>query len=256
MCGIIGYLGPEDPVGIIYQGLQRLEYRGYDSAGIAVIQDEGFAIRRSQGKLHKLGEILARDPLVGRIGIGHTRWATHGRPSETNAHPHVSGQIALVHNGIIENYLELKNQLIEEGHHFSSETDSEIVAHLVDKYARDLDFVPAVQKALEDIKGSYALVILHQKDPRTMIAVRKECPLIIGLGEDALFVASDILAFLHHTDRVIYLEDGDLAVLTLPQPVIFNREGEQIEKEGSKDPLESHHGREGRLQALHAERDF
>jgi glucosamine--fructose-6-phosphate aminotransferase (isomerizing) len=236
MCGIIGYLGPEDPVGIIYQGLQRLEYRGYDSAGIAVIQDEGFAIRRSQGKLNKLGEILAREPLVGRIGIGHTRWATHGRPSETNAHPHVAGQIALVHNGIIENYLELKNQLIQEGHHFSSETDSEIVAHLIDKYARDLDLVPAVQKALEDIKGSYALVILHQKDPRTMIAVRKECPLIIGLGEGELFVASDVLAFLHLTDRVIYLEDGDLAVLTLPQPAIFNRDQEKIEKPVQKIP--------------------
>jgi len=154
MCGIIGYLGPEDPVGIIYQGLQRLEYRGYDSAGIAVIQDEGFAIRRSQGKLNKLGEILAREPLVGQIGIGHTRWATHGRPSETNAHPHVAGRIALVHNGIIENYLELKTRLIEEGHHFASETDSEIVAHLIDKYARDLDLVPAVQRALPGPRGA------------------------------------------------------------------------------------------------------
>ena len=137
MCGIIGYLGPKDPVEVIFQGLQRLEYRGYDSAGIAVIRDGGFEVRRSEGKLSRLGELLSRQPISGQVGIGHTRWATHGRPSETNAHPHVAGEIAVVHNGIIENYLELKKELMAEGHRFSSETDSEIVAHLIDRYARD-----------------------------------------------------------------------------------------------------------------------
>ncbi len=167
MCGIIGYLGPQDAVEVIFQGLQRLEYRGYDSAGIAVIRDGAFEVRRSEGKLSRLGKILNEQPISGPIGIGHTRWATHGRPSETNAHPHVAGSIALVHNGIIENYLDLKNRLLKEGHRFASETDSEIVAHLIDRYARDLDLVDAVRKALEDIKGSYALVVLQQSQPQT-----------------------------------------------------------------------------------------
>jgi glucosamine--fructose-6-phosphate aminotransferase (isomerizing) len=236
MCGIIGYLGPQDAVEVIFQGLQRLEYRGYDSAGIAVIRDGEFEVRRSEGKLNRLGKILEQQPISGQMGIGHTRWATHGRPSETNAHPHLAGSIAVVHNGIIENYLELKSRLLKEGHRFASETDSEIVAHLIDHYAQDLDLVEAVQKALEEIKGSYALVVLQQSQPRRMVAVRKECPLVIGLGEGELYVASDILAFLHHTDQVIYLEDGELAVLELPRPEIRNLQKEKIEKKIQKIP--------------------
>jgi glucosamine--fructose-6-phosphate aminotransferase (isomerizing) len=223
-------------VEIIFQGLQRLEYRGYDSAGIAVIRDGGFEVRRSEGKLLRLGKLLEQQPISGPVGIGHTRWATHGRPSETNAHPHVAGSIALVHNGIIENYLELKHELLQEGQRFASETDSEIVAHLIDRYARDLDLVDAVRKALEDIKGSYALVVLQQDQPQRMVAVRKECPLVIGLGDGELFVASDILAFLHHTDQVIYLEDGEVAILELPRPEILNRQKEKLEKKIQKIP--------------------
>ncbi|MBI5585763.1 MAG: glutamine--fructose-6-phosphate transaminase (isomerizing) [Deltaproteobacteria bacterium] len=236
MCGIIGYLGPQDAVEVIFQGLQRLEYRGYDSAGIAVIRDGEFEVRRSEGKLNRLGKILEQHPISGPVGIGHTRWATHGRPSETNAHPHLSGSIALVHNGIIENYLELKARLLKEGHTFASETDSEIVAHLIDHYARDLDLVEAVRKALEEIKGSYALVVLQQGQPQRMVAVRKECPLVIGLGEGELYVASDILAFLHHTDQVIYLEDGEVAVLELPRPEIRNQQRERLTKKIQKIP--------------------
>ncbi len=159
MCGIIGYLGPQNPVEVIFEGLKKLEYRGYDSAGIALIQDKKFEVRRSQGKLSELGRLLTKNPINGRMGIGHTRWATHGRPSETNAHPHVAGRIALVHNGIIENYLDLKKQLLAEGCQFSSETDSEIVAHLIDKYIKGRTLVKAVQMAMEKIRGSYALVV-------------------------------------------------------------------------------------------------
>jgi glucosamine--fructose-6-phosphate aminotransferase (isomerizing) len=234
MCGIIGYLGPQNPVEIIFEGLKKLEYRGYDSAGIAVVADNRFEVRRSQGKLAELGRLLTQDPLSGPIGIGHTRWATHGRPSETNAHPHVAGRIALVHNGIIENYMELKKQLAAEGCTFSSETDSEIVAHLIDKYAKGRDLVKAVQMALEKIRGSYALVILDSQDPQRIVAVRKECPLILGIGQGEYFIASDVLAFLHHTDRVIYLEDGELAVIEHPSPKVLSLKKGKIKKEIQK----------------------
>ena len=187
MCGIIGYLGPQNPVEVIFEGLKKLEYRGYDSAGIAVIRDNHFDVRRSQGKLNELGSLLSRSPIAGKIGIGHTRWATHGRPSETNAHPHVVGRVALVHNGIIENYLDLKEQLSAEGRAFLSETDSEIVAHLIDKYLKGRDLVKAVQMALEKIRGSYALVVLYSQDPHRVVAVRKECPLILGIGEGEVY---------------------------------------------------------------------
>jgi glucosamine--fructose-6-phosphate aminotransferase (isomerizing) len=231
MCGIIGYLGPRNPVEVIFEGLKRLEYRGYDSAGIAVIRNGQFQVRRSEGKLSELGKILSQSPISGSVGIGHTRWATHGRPSETNAHPHVAGDIALVHNGIIENYLELKKRLMAEGRRFASETDSEIVAHLIDQQARDGDVVQAVRKAVEKISGSYALVILDRRDPGRIVALRKECPLIVGLGEGEFFIASDVLAFLHHTDRVIYLEDGELAVIERPTPQIFSLKKGRVRKE-------------------------
>jgi len=234
MCGIIGYLGPQNPVEVIFEGLKKLEYRGYDSAGIAVIRDNHFEVRRSQGKLSELGRLLSQNPISGRNGIGHTRWATHGRPSETNAHPHVAGRIALVHNGIIENYLELKKQLVDEGCKFLSETDSEIVAHLINKFIKGRDLVKAVQLAMEKIRGSYALVILDSQDPDRIVAVRKECPLIVGIGEGEFFVASDVLAFLHHTNRVIYLEDGEMAVIEKPFPKVLSLKKEKLKKEVQK----------------------
>ena len=162
MCGIIGYLGPQEAMPIILDGLKRLEYRGYDSAGMAVIGDHGLAIRRSLGKLKELENLLLQDPLQGQVGIGHTRWATHGRPSETNAHPHRVGDIAVVHNGIIENYLELKAELIKAGHRFASETDTEIVSHLIVKHLEEgAPYLEAVQRTLKEIKGSYALAIVN-----------------------------------------------------------------------------------------------
>ena len=234
MCGIIGYLGPQNPVEVIFEGLKKLEYRGYDSAGIAVIQDKHFQVRRSQGKLSELDRLLAQNPIAGRIGIGHTRWATHGRPSETNAHPHVVGRIALVHNGIIENYLDLKKQLSAEGRTFLSETDSEIVAHLIDKYLKGRNLFEAVQMALEKIRGSYALVVLDSQDPNRIVAVRKECPLILGIGEGEFFIASDVLAFLHHTNQVIYLEDGEVALIEQPFPRVISLKKGKLKKEVQK----------------------
>ncbi|PIU53874.1 MAG: glutamine--fructose-6-phosphate transaminase (isomerizing) [Deltaproteobacteria bacterium CG07_land_8_20_14_0_80_60_11] len=231
MCGIIGYLGPQEAMPIILDGLKRLEYRGYDSAGMAVIGDHGLAIRRSLGKLKELENLLRQDPLYGQVGIGHTRWATHGRPSETNAHPHRVGDIAVVHNGIIENYLELKEGLIKEGHRFASETDTEIVSHLIVKHLEaGAAYLTAVQRTIKEIKGSYALAIINAQEPRMLVAARKESPLILGLGDGEYFLASDIPAILPYTRRVIFLEDHDLVVLRDGEFLLLNREGERIER--------------------------
>jgi glucosamine--fructose-6-phosphate aminotransferase (isomerizing) len=231
MCGIIGYLGPQEAMPIILDGLKRLEYRGYDSAGMAVIGEHGLAIRRSLGKLKELENLLRQDPLDGQVGIGHTRWATHGRPSETNAHPHRVGDIAVVHNGIIENYLELKAELIKAGHRFSSETDTEIISHLIVKHLEDgAPYLEAVQRTLKEIKGSYALAIINAGEPRLLVAARKESPLILGLGEGEYFLASDIPAILPYTRRVIFLEDHDLVVLRDGEFLLLNREGQRIER--------------------------
>ena len=231
MCGIIGYLGPQEAMPIILDGLKRLEYRGYDSAGMAVIGDHGLAIRRSLGKLKELENLLRQDPLQGQVGIGHTRWATHGRPSETNAHPHRVGDIAVVHNGIIENYLELKEELIKAGHRFASETDTEIVSHLVVKHLEaGASYLEAVQRTIKEIKGSYALAIINAREPRMLVAARRESPLILGLGEGEYFLASDIPAILPYTRRVIFLEDHDLVVLRDGEFLLLNREGERIER--------------------------
>ena len=231
MCGIIGYLGPQEAMPIILDGLKRLEYRGYDSAGMAVIGDHGLAIRRSLGKLKELENLLRQDPLYGQAGIGHTRWATHGRPSETNAHPHRVGDIAVVHNGIIENYLELKEGLIKEGHRFASETDTEIVSHLIVKHLEaGAAYLTAVQRTIKEIKGSYALAIINAQEPRMLVAARKESPLILGLGDGEYFLASDIPAILPYTRRVIFLEDHDLVVLRDGEFLLLNREGERIER--------------------------
>jgi glutamine---fructose-6-phosphate transaminase (isomerizing) len=231
MCGIIGYLGPQEAMPIILDGLKRLEYRGYDSAGMAVIGEHGLAIRRSLGKLIELENLVRQDPLYGQVGIGHTRWATHGRPSETNAHPHMVGAIAVVHNGIIENYLELKDELIKAGHRFASETDTEIVSHLIVKHmSRGAPYLEAVQQTIREIKGSYALVIVNANEPRMLVAARKESPLILGLGESEYFLASDIPAILPYTRRVIFLEDHDLVVLRDGEFLLLDREGQRLER--------------------------
>ena len=231
MCGIIGYLGHQEAMPIILDGLKRLEYRGYDSAGMAVIGETGLAIRRSVGKLKELENLLLQDPLQGQVGIGHTRWATHGRPSETNAHPHRVGDIAVVHNGIIENYLELKAELIKAGHRFASETDTEIVSHLIVKHLEEgASYLEAVQRTLKEIKGSYALAIINAAEPRMLVAARKESPLILGLGEGEYFLASDIPAILPYTRRVIFLEDHDFVVLRDGEFLLLNQEGERIQR--------------------------
>jgi glucosamine--fructose-6-phosphate aminotransferase (isomerizing) len=216
---------------IILDGLKRLEYRGYDSAGMAVIGANGLAIRRSVGKLMELDKLLRQEPLPGQVGIGHTRWATHGRPSEANAHPHQVGEIAVVHNGIIENYLEIKEQLIKEGHRFASETDTEIVSHLIVKHMHQgVDYLEAVRLTLMEIKGSYALVIVNSQEPRMLVAARKESPLILGLGDDEFFLASDIPAILPYTRRVIFLEDHDLVVVRDGHYLLLDREGHKVER--------------------------
>jgi glucosamine--fructose-6-phosphate aminotransferase (isomerizing) len=226
MCGIIGYWGPQEAMPIILDGLKRLEYRGYDSAGLAIIGPNGLAIRRSLGKLRELENLVRQDPLPGEVGIGHTRWATHGRPSEANAHPHQVGDIAVVHNGIIENYLELKDELLKEGHRFASETDTEIVSHLIVKHlGRGAAYLEAVRLTLRDIRGSYALAIVNAQEPRMLVAARKESPLILGLGEGEYFLASDIPAILPYTRRVIFLEDHDLVVVKDGEYLILDREG-------------------------------
>ncbi len=231
MCGIIGYLGPQEAMPIILDGLKRLEYRGYDSAGMAVIGENGLHIRRSLGKLRELEKLLAHDPLSGQVGIGHTRWATHGRPSETNAHPHQVGDIAVVHNGIIENYLEIKQDLIKEGHRFASETDTEIISHLIVKHLRrGADYLEAVALTLQEIRGSYALALVNAREPRMLVAARKESPLILGLGEGEFFLASDIPAILPYTRRVIFLEDHDLVVLRDGEYLLLDSTGHKIDR--------------------------
>jgi glucosamine--fructose-6-phosphate aminotransferase (isomerizing) len=217
MCGIVGYIGSKKVVPVIIEGLRKLEYRGYDSAGIAVVDAAGMLhIRRAPGKLRNLEEVIRNSPMEGTYGIGHTRWATHGRPTEENAHPHrdCSGQYVVVHNGIIENYLELKEKLQKEGHKFLTETDTEIVAHLVEKYAKDLSFEEAVRRTLKELRGIYSLVFLSAKDPQKLIAARMGPPSVIGLGEGEFFVASDIPALLQHTRNIFFLTDGDVAILT------------------------------------------
>ena len=233
MCGIVGYIGPKKVVPVIIEGLRKLEYRGYDSAGIAVVNGAGkIEIRRAPGKLKNLEEVLKESPIEGTYGIGHTRWATHGRPTEENAHPHrdCTGQYVVVHNGIIENYLELKEKLQREGHKFVTETDTEIVAHLVEKYAKDLPFEEAVRKTLKDLRGIYSLVFLSAKDPRKLIAARIGPPSVIGLGDGEYFVASDIPALLEHTRKIFFLADGDVAVLSRDGVRVTDLDGNPVDR--------------------------
>ncbi len=217
MCGIVGYIGPKKVVPLILDGLRRLEYRGYDSAGIAVVSQNGhMEIRRASGKLPNLEESIRNNPIDGIYGLGHTRWATHGRPTEENAHPHrdCKGEVVVVHNGIVENYLELKQELEKEGHKFVTQTDTEIVAHLVEKYMNGGPLEDAVRKSIKRLSGVYALVILSTKDPGKIVAARNGPPVVVGLGKDEYFVASDIPGILAHTRDMFFLSDGDIAVLT------------------------------------------
>jgi glucosamine--fructose-6-phosphate aminotransferase (isomerizing) len=248
MCGIVGYIGSKKVVPVIIEGLRKLEYRGYDSAGIAVVDGGGkLHLRRAPGKLRNLEEAIQNSPLEGTYGIGHTRWATHGRPTEENAHPHrdCTGQYVVVHNGIIENYLELKEKLQKEGHKFVTETDTEIVAHLVEKYAKDLPFEQAVRKTLKDLRGIYSLVFLSAKDPQKLIAARVGPPSVIGLGEGENFVASDIPALLQHTRNIFFLADGDVAVLTRERVCVTDLDGKPVDRpphQVSWDPIMAEKG--------------
>jgi glutamine---fructose-6-phosphate transaminase (isomerizing) len=223
MCGIVGYVGKKSVVPIIIEGLRRLEYRGYDSAGIAVAGDGGgLQVLRAEGKLRNLEEAIRQKPIEGTYGIGHTRWATHGRPTEENAHPHrdCTGKIVVVHNGIVENYLSLKKKLIEEGHKFTTETDTEIIAHLVEKYSinsgngQRVQLEEAVRKAVKELHGVFALGVISADDPDKIVAARNGPPAVIGLGNDEYFVASDVPAILYHTRDIFFLADGDMAVVT------------------------------------------
>src|SRR5579871_2617330 len=216
MCGIVGYIGPRKAVPIILDGLKRLEYRGYDSAGIAVLEDgDVLSVRRAQGKLRNLEDALRLNPIEGDYGIGHTRWATHGRPTEENAHPHrdCHGDIVVVHNGIVENYLTLKHQLQTEGHRFCTETDTEVIAHLVEKHF-DGNLENAVRDAVRDLTGVFALSVISRKDPHKIVAARQGPPVVVGLGNGEYFVASDVPAILSHTRDMFFLADGDVAILT------------------------------------------
>lgn len=226
MCGIVGLLSQSPVAHRLLDGLQRLEYRGYDSTGIATLDTDGFQRRRAQGKLINLKTLVENQPISGHLGIGHTRWATHGVPNEINAHPHMNDQIALVHNGIIENYVELKNSLQDKGYTFETQTDTEVVLQLLtDKIAQELKPIQAVEAMLKDIRGAYAFAIIFRNEPDLMIAVRQGSPLAIGFGKDEVFIGSDALTLAPWTQDICFLEDGDYAVLTRQSVQIFDHTG-------------------------------
>jgi len=233
MCGIVGYVGNKQVVPLIIDGLRKLEYRGYDSAGIAVVNEaHDLEIRRAEGKLRNLEETIRLSPLDGTYGIGHTRWATHGRPTEENAHPHrdCTGRVVVVHNGIIENYLQLKERLRKSDHRFVTETDTEIIAHLIEEYLKqDVTFEQAVRSAVSELRGIFALSIIHADEPDTIIAVRQGPPVVIGLGDREFFVASDIPPILHHTRDVFFLGDGEIAVITKDAVRVTDFEGNSVQ---------------------------
>ena len=232
MCGIMGYVGHREAAPLLFQGLKRLEYRGYDSAGIAAFTNGHIAIRRAVGKLAQLDQLLQAEPLPGSVGIGHTRWATHGPPSEENAHPHRAGDVVVIHNGIIENYLELRHELMGKGRMFSSETDTEVIAHLIDQYLQEgHSFREATRAALRHLSGSFALVALSERDPETLLTAKNATPIVIGLGEEESFVASDIPALLDYTRRVLFLDDGEMAEVSRQGVAISDFSGRPIERE-------------------------
>ena len=232
MCGIVGYIGDKQAQEVLISGLSRLEYRGYDSAGIATLENEVIRVEKKKGRLKNLEDVLEKTPLSGQVGIGHTRWATHGVPSDANAHPHcsVNKEISVVHNGIIENYMSLKDELQAMGHVFISDTDTEVIAHLLNELYNG-DLVQTIQIALKRMKGSYALAVLCANEPNKMVAVRKDSPLIVGLGDGENFIASDIPAILNYTREVYLLDNGEMAVLTADAIEVMNSAGQVIDKE-------------------------
>ncbi|MFN0122007.1 MAG: glutamine--fructose-6-phosphate transaminase (isomerizing) [Blastocatellia bacterium] len=251
MCGIVGYVGSQQVVPVVIEGLRKLEYRGYDSAGIAVVDDKGeMQVRRASGKLRNLEDVLRKTPISGDYGLGHTRWATHGRPTEENAHPHrdSTGRICVVHNGIIENYLELKRELQRNDHHFQSETDTEVVAHLIEKHLRrdpGLGLEGAFRETLKEIRGIYALVAMSADEPEKIVAARLGPPVVIGLGDGEYFVASDIPAILSHTRRMFFLGDHEMAVLTRAGVRVSNIDGAEITPQVQNvtwDPIQAEKG--------------
>ena len=255
MCGIVGYVGNKEVVPVIIEGLRRLEYRGYDSAGIAVGgSGNGLELRRAPGKLRKLEEVLSERPIHGTYGIGHTRWATHGRPTEENAHPHrdCTGRIVVVHNGIVENYLALKHELIAEGHQFVTETDTEIIAHLIEQEmasaaqsGKNMLLEEAVRRSVNRLTGAFAVVVISADEPDKIVAARLGPPAVIGLGEGEYFVASDVPGILHHTRNLYFLADGDMAVLTPSGVHLTDFEGNPIERPVQRiqwDPIQAEKG--------------
>ncbi len=241
MCGIVGYIGPKDPVEVLVEGLRRLEYRGYDSAGVAVVGDDGaLAIRRAPGKLRDLEKVIVASPLKGRYGLGHTRWATHGRPSEENAHPHCdcSGRIVVIHNGIIENYLDLKHELEGQGHRFVTETDTEVIAHAIEEELKTAgtSLQQAFGNVLPRLEGIYALVAMSSDAPDTLVASRVGPPLVVGVGQDETFVTSDVQAILHHTKDIVFMEDHETVVVRPDGPRFYDADGNSIEKQPSRIP--------------------
>ncbi len=257
MCGIIGYIGKQKAAPILIEGLKRLEYRGYDSSGLAVLQVQSsrlpkpgtggqakFKVQnfgriisyKSLGKVSELENIISSRDIAGDAGIAHTRWATHGAPSDKNSHPHsdCAGNIYLVHNGIIENYKELKDKLVKKGHKFTSETDSEIIAHLIEEFNKKLDFKNSVIESLKLLKGTYGLAIINKKEPEKIIAARMGSPLVIGLGHNENIIASDVSAIVRHTDKVIYLEDGEVAVIELDNYEVINIKRKKVDKQITK----------------------
>ena len=232
MCGIVGYIGNKRLTSVLLDGLRRLEYRGYDSAGIAVVNANGLQVIRCAGKLHDLEEMLRLNPLEGTYGLGHTRWATHGRPTEENAHPHrdCTGNLVVVHNGIIENYVELKRALQHRGHTFKTETDTEVMAHLIEEKCKTHPLEEAVRLTLPELQGVYAISVISSKQPKKIVAARFGPPLVVGLGKDEYFVASDIPAILHHTRDVFFLDDREIAVVTDQGVQIRDFDGRPVTK--------------------------
>src|SRR6202167_598173 len=256
MCGIVGYVGKKKVVPVIIEGLRRLEYRGYDSAGIAVGSpgSSTLELRRAPGKLANLEEVLRENPLDGSFGIGHTRWATHGRPTEENAHPHrdCTGRIVVVHNGIVENYLNLKHELTALGHKFVTETDTEVIAHLIEQVQKDAEAAgapilldAAVRLAVKRLTGAFALGVLSAAEPDKIVVARFGPPVIIGVGEGEYFVASDVPGLLHHTRNIYFLADGDMAILTLAGVELTDFEGKSIDRAITRitwDPIQAEKG--------------
>src|SRR3989338_5446967 len=238
MCGIIGYIGERPAQSILLSGLKRLEYRGYDSAGMATFlpQKNTISVRKLPGKVRGLEELLKKKPLVGCLGVSHTRWATHGAPNQVNAHPHLDckGEIAVVHNGIIENYTKLKAELIKEGHKFSSQTDTEVIVHLIEKFLKSANLEEAVRKAVSQLEGSFAIGVISQKEPDKLVGARKDSPLIVGLGKNENFLASDVPAILEHTKDIIFLDENEVVVLTKNGFKVSDLDGKEIAKKPNR----------------------